>query len=216
MRVSVIPANLMVKHRIFILSPARTDGKRAALLMNERAEFDLAQRLRHQGVTITEAFSFLSGLYFRGKATYAAQFGKAPDSVLPQYVITSSSGLLGPDTTVNLQMLQEFSKVPIDLTEPGYRKPLEKSIRKLNGKLDERCEVILLGSIATDKYCEPLLQVFGPRLLFPKDFIGRGDMSRGGLLLRAARTNKELEYASLQAIEKRTGARPPRLPRLPG
>jgi hypothetical protein len=206
----------MVTHRIFLLSPARTDGKRAMLLMNERAEFDLAQRLRQDGVTVTEAFSFLSGLYFRGKAMYAAQFGKTPENVLPQYVITSSSGILAPDAKINLQMLQEFSKVPIDLTNPSYRKPFEKSIRELKAKLNERCKIILLGSIATDKYCEPLLQAFGSRLLFPKDFIGRGDMSRGGLLLRAARANKELEYASLHAIEKRTGARPPRLPRLPG
>jgi hypothetical protein len=206
----------MMKHRIFLLSPARTDGKRAAVLTNERAEFDLALRLRHEGVTLTEAFSFLSGLYFRGKAAYAAQFGKAPENILPQYVITSSSGLLAPHAKVNLQSLREFSKVPIDLAEPAYRIPFEKSIRKLKAKLNEQCEIILLGSIATDKYCEPLIQAFGPRLMFPKDFVGRGDMSRGGLLLRATRTNKELEYVSLQAVEKRIGRRPPRLPRLPG
>jgi hypothetical protein len=205
----------MVKHRIFLLSPARTDGKRAALVTNERAKFDLAKRLRHEGVSLTEVFTFLSGLYFRGKAAYAAQFGKAPENVLQQYVITSSSGLLAPHAKVTLQILQEFSRVPIDLAKPNYRKPFEKSIRKLKAKLDEHCEVILLGSIATDKYCEPLLKAFGSRLMFPKDFIGRGDMSRGGLLLRAARTNKELEYASLLGIEKRTGSRPPRLPRLP-
>jgi hypothetical protein len=204
----------MKKHRIFILSPARTDGKRAALLTRKEATFELAQRLRARGIPLGEAFTFLSGLYFRGKTTYAAKFGQAPPGLLPQYVITSSHGLLAPHEVVDLQTLTQFSEVPIELTEPRYRQPLEKSIHELKGKISETCEVILLGSVATDKYCEPLLQAFGSRLLFPRDFIGRGDMSRGGLLLRAVRGQKELEYVSLQAVEKRTGQRPPKLPRL--
>ena len=86
----------MKKHRIFILSPARTDGKRAALLTRKEATFELAQRLRVRGIPLSEAFTFLSGLYFRGKTTYAAKFGQAPPGLLPQYVITSSHGLLAP------------------------------------------------------------------------------------------------------------------------
>jgi hypothetical protein len=39
-----------------------------------------------------------------------------------------------------------------------------------------------------------LLDVVGERLLFPTDFVGRGDMSRGALLLRAAREGRELAY----------------------
>ena len=46
-------------------------------------------------------------------------------------------------------------------------------------------QFVLLGSVATDKYVGPLLDVFGDRLYFPATFAGRGDMSRGGLLLRA-------------------------------
>ncbi len=53
--------------RIFLLSPAHCGGKRAAVLLNQRAGFPLAQRLRSAGITLGEAFSFLSGLYFRGK-----------------------------------------------------------------------------------------------------------------------------------------------------
>lgn len=69
---------------------------------------------------------------------------------------------------------------------------------------------MLLGSIATDKYCGVLLEVFGPRLRFPAEFVGRGDMSRGGLLLRAARSGTELRYVRvLDAV--RRGPRPARL-----
>lgn len=170
--------------------------------------------MRAGGVTLAEAFTFLSGLYFRGKTTYATEFGIAPRGLFPQYVITSSDGLLASDAVVDLQTLKRFSQVPIEPTESRYRQPLEESLHELKGKLDKACEVVLLGSIATEKYCEPLLHVFGSRVLFPRDFIGRGDMSRGGLLLRAARSKKELEYVSLQSVEKRTGKRASKLPKL--
>ena len=79
--------------------------------------------------------------------------------------------------------------------------------------MDADARIVLLGSIATGKYVDPLLTVFGERLLFPESFVGRGDMSRGGLLLRATREGTELEYASLAGSE-RHGRRPPKLVRL--
>src|SRR5262249_32645808 len=72
---------------------------------------------------------------------------------------------------------------------------------------------VLLGSIASDKYVELLLEILGQRLLFPVDFVGRGDMSRGGLMLRAARSGTELPYGPVQGAVRR-GPRPPRLPRV--
>jgi hypothetical protein len=75
-------------------------------------------------------------------------------------------------------------------------------------------EVVLLGSVASAKYVDPLLSVFGQRLSFPPTFVGRGDMSRGGLLLRCVRSGEELEYAPVDGAV-RHGPRPPRLPRLP-
>jgi hypothetical protein len=72
----------------------------------------------------------------------------------------------------------------------------------------------LLGSIATPKYLEPMVGVFGDRLLFPQEFIGRGDMSRGGLLLRQVRAGEELTYVPLGGLTHH-GPRPPKLPRLP-
>jgi hypothetical protein len=69
---------------------------------------------------------------------------------------------------------------------------------------------VLLGSIASARYVEPLLEVFGARLSVPETFAGRGDMSRGGLLLRCAATGEELVYAPAEGAT-RHGARPPKL-----
>ena len=47
-------------------------------LLNPAAEFPLALQLRSvEGATIGEVFSFLSGLYFRGKLTYARAHASA-------------------------------------------------------------------------------------------------------------------------------------------
>jgi predicted kinase len=75
------------------------------------------------------------------------------------------------------------------------------------------CEVVLLGSVATPKYVEPLLEIFGERLMFPQEFVGRGDMSRGGLMLRCASEMRELTYVPV-AGAVRHGARPPKLPKV--
>jgi hypothetical protein len=103
--------------------------------------------------------------------------------------------------------------VRVDLDDRRYRRPLERDAQALSARLPET-EVVLLGSIASDKYVDLLLEVFGDRLLFPVDFVGRGDMSRGGLLLRSARSRIELPYGPVRRAV-RHGPRPPRLPKLP-
>ncbi len=55
----------------------------------------------------------------------------------------------------------------------------------------------------------PLREVFGARLLFPQEFIGRGDMSRGGLMLRYAEAGRQLTYIPIEGAARR-GSRPPR------
>jgi hypothetical protein len=196
--------------RIFILSPARTSGKRASLLLSEKAEFQLAKRLRSRsGAPVGEVFSFLSGLYFRGKYTYSKHFGRPPAGLASQYVITSDAGLMDAE---NFVTLKRFADVPIDPLEPRYTQPLQKSIAVLQVAIPSSCKVVLLGSIATNKYADLLLEGFGNRLMFPQEFVGRGDMSRGGLLLRAVSADKELEYVSLAAVDSRHGGRPPKLP----
>jgi hypothetical protein len=100
--------------------------------------------------------------------------------------------------------------VDIDEDDPRYRGPLERDLKKLAKKLTEDCEVVLLGSVATGKYVDILLAHLGNRLRFPADFVGRGDMSRGGLLLRCAVDRNELPYISV-AGAVRKGKRPAKL-----
>ncbi len=198
-------------HRIFVLSPASCAGERARLLLPEKADFPLARRLREEGAPVGEVFSFLSGLYFRGKISYAREFASAPPGAAGALVITPDRGLVSPDTSVTRRDLVRFAAVPIDLGEPRYRRPLERDARRLAGALAAGDEVVLLGSIATAKYVDVLGAALGDRLRFPAEFAGRGDMSRGGLLLRRVRERRELAYVGL-AAGARHGPRPPRLP----
>ena len=197
---------------VFLLSPANTSGKRAAILMNPGAEFELARRLRNDELTIGEVFSFLSGLYFRGKLAYSRKFAASPENIL---VITSNRGLVSPDTVVDLDELREFAAVPIDVEEPRYLRPMVASARELATSVDATAQIVLLGSIATKKYVEPLAEVFGERLVFPVEFVGRGDMSRGGLMLRSVAAGRELDYIPV-ATAVRRGARPPKLEKIRG
>ena len=197
--------------RIFLLSPAYAGGKRARMIMSERAQFDLARKLRSaEGASIAEVFTFLSGLYFRGKIAYANVFAQVGNGLCGVLVITPTRGLVDAQTHITLDDLREFAEVDIDEADPRYRKPLERDAKKLAKKLSPQCSAILLGSIATGKYVDVLLSNFQERLRFPADFVGRGDMSRGGLLLRCAADRRELDYIAIAgAIVK--GKRPPKL-----
>lgn len=199
--------------RVFLLSPANASGVRANLILKDQSSFELALRLRREGSPLGEVFSFISGLYFRGKLTYSRVFAAAPAEVNGAFVITSSRGLVTPETIVTLEELREISAVPIVATDRRYRAPLERDARKLASLVGEDCEIVLLGSIASPKYVEPLLGVFGERLAFPLEFVGRGDMSRGGLMLRCARAGTQLTYAPV-ATAVRHGPRPAKLPKL--
>jgi hypothetical protein len=210
--------------RIFILSPANCGGRRAAQVLSPRAEFPLARQLRSgRGAALGDLFAFVSGLYFRGKLTYAMRFAAPPldDAEGARrpvvgcgvHVITPNAGLRTPDTMVTHAAVQAFAEGDIDLDNAGYRRPLEKSAKALAREVGPECDVVLLGSIASPKYVDVLLDIFGGRLLFPIDFVGRGDMSRGGLLLRKAAEGVELPYVPI-AGAVRHGARPPKLPPL--
>jgi hypothetical protein len=201
--------------RVFLLSPANCNGRRGAQLISPKSQFDVAQRLKSaSGVSLGELFSFVSQLYFRGKLTYARHFAAPPEVDNPivgcgVHIITTNAGLRSPDTQVTRAAIRQFSTDDIDPDNRAYRRPLEKSAKALRRELGD-CEVVLLGSIASPKYVEALLQIFGPQLLFPVDFVGRGDMSRGGLLLRHAAANVELPYVPV-AGAVRHGKRPPKL-----
>ena len=202
--------------RIFLLSPANLGGIRARRIMSDAAQFALAQQLRTtQGAMLGEVFSFVSGLYFRGKLAYARRFTRPPDPSDPVaaggiLVITPNAGLRAADVYVTRDSLRASAGEPIDIENLRYRRPLERSAQSLLDCVGPDCDVVLLGSIASGKYVEVLLPIFGERLLFPSSFVGRGDMSRGGLMLRSVEDGLELEYAPI-AGAVRQGKRPPKL-----
>jgi len=197
--------------RIFLLSPAYAGGERARMILSESAQFDLAKRLRNkQGATIAEVFTFLSGLYFRGKIAYANAFARPVRGTSGVFVITPTRGLIEAHARIRLNDLREFALVDIHENDPRYREPLERDAQRLLKKVPARSEIIVLGSIATGKYVDVLLANFSDRLRFPADFIGRGDMSRGGLMLRCAVDRQELPYVAVAGAIV-NGKRPPKL-----
>jgi hypothetical protein len=207
-------------HQIFLLSPANCSGRRAQQAMSPNASFAVAEALRSlDGAPLGDFFTFISGLYFRGKLTYARRFAQPPDPSNPVvgggvHVITPNAGLRSPDTRVTHAAVRAFARGDIDIENRNYRRPLEASARTLLAEIGPECEVVLLGSVASPKYVDVLTAIFGERLLFPIAFVGRGDMSRGGLLLRHARAGEELVYVPV-AGSTLHGVRPPKLPPLP-
>jgi hypothetical protein len=205
-----------ITRRVFLLSPANCSGIRAQMVMSDRATFPLAQQLRSaDGAALGDVFSFVSGLYFRGKLAYARRFARPPDPGDPVaaggvLVITPNAGLRAADTRVTLDSLQAFAGVDVDPRNRAYRAPLEQAARALLAAVGPDCDVVLLGSVASGKYVDLLMPIFGERLLFPLHFVGRGDMSRGGLLLRCVAAGLELDYVPI-AGAVRHGQRPPRL-----
>ena len=197
--------------QIFLLSPAYAGGERARMILRDQAQFELARKLRGKsGAPIADVFTFLSGLYFRGKVAYANAFARPISGTSGVFVITPTRGLIDARTRIHLDDLREFAEVNIHQDDPRYRIPIERDARKLATKLPVQSEVILLGSIATGKYVDVLLANFREQLRFPADFVGRGDMSCGGLMLRCAADLQELSYIPVAGAIV-NGKRPPKL-----
>lgn len=188
---------------IFLLSPAYCGGRRAGILLNPKSPAVTSQDLRAGKLNLGAAFAFMSGLYFRGKLAYAQRFG------IP-LVITPTRGLKPADTPFSLKLLREFAVGDVSLDDPTYRSALERDMRVVARKMPD-ATVVLLGSVASGKYVDILLPILGDRLRYPTAFAGRGDMSRGGLLLRSAASGEELEYGPLTAGVRPRGKRPPKL-----
>lgn len=202
--------------RLFFLSPAQCGGSRARRLLAAGTTTPLAYRLRSpQGAPIGDVFAFVSGLYFRGKLTYARRFANpgAVDAAgvgAGVHIITATRGLVPPEHPLTADEMSDFASVDISVENRAFTASLARSAEAIRDRLEAADEVVLLGSIATPKYVDVLLDVFGDRLRFPGAFVGRGDMSRGGLLLRQAASGVELDYQAVRGAVRR-GPRPPRL-----
>jgi hypothetical protein len=181
--------------------------------MSERSSFELAVQLREHGASLGALFSFMSGLYFRGKLAYSEAFAKPPAGLPGTLIITPGRGLRAPHEILAIDELEQIAGVEVDETNPRYREPLERDARLIAESLPVECEAVLLGSVATSKYLSVLAGAFQNRLRFPADFVGRGDMSRGGLMLRCVDNGEELTYIELAGAVRR-GPRPPKLPKL--
>jgi hypothetical protein len=201
-----------LRQTIFLLSPAYCAGRRAAILLRPGSEVPIARQLQAGALTLGETFSFLSGLYFRGKLTYALAFGRRAGPDDATLVITPTRGLQSPHLRVTPELIREFAGVDIASNDPRYAVPLERDVAALASVIPDDARAVLLGSVATGKYVELLTRLLGQRLHYPPSFVGRGDMSRGGLLLRHAREATELEYEILHLDAPRHGPRPPKLP----
>lgn len=189
---------------VFLLSPARCGGQRGSYLLRDGACFELALRLRAGEANLSEVFTFMSGLYFRGKVAYANAFGRRSDAGPHALVIVPGRGLLPLDTAVTLRKLRAIAQVPVDVRDDRYCRPLLRDTRRLHRALPPEVPVVLLGSIATRKYTQLLGEALGERLHFPAEFRGIGDMSRGALMLRRAASGQELVYERVSAIPARS------------
>lgn len=196
---------------VFLLSPANASGLRARQLTSPNANFDAAKMYRSdEGVPIGLAFAFMSALYFRGKITYALHFAPVEDIL----VITPGFGLVPPTWRITPERMKVMRKTPIDIRTRAYRKPLERDALALAERVGDDDQVVLLGSVASGKYVDILWPIFGSRLRFPVAFAGLGDMARGGLMLRAVRANKELQYTTLDAPRHRSPGTSGKMPAL--
>ena len=187
-------------NRVFVLSPANCNGLRARWVLKKNSRSDLALRLRGAGVPLGEVFTYLSALYFRGKLAYAQAYAEPPAGCPGILIITPTAGLVPHDSSIQLAKLRGFGRVPIHLKNRLYCSSLRRSARKLAVNLDPECELILLGSVGTRKYLDILAPIFGARLRIPAEFVGLGDMSRGGLLLRCVRENRQLNYIDAASV----------------
>ena len=199
--------------RIFLLSPAKCSGIRASYLLRDGARSELAQRLRtKEGAPLGEIFCFMSGLYFRGKLQYAQAFGHPLPGYDAALVIAPGLGFVSAQTQLTLRELCRMAEIPVDLRDRRYRGPIEEHAGKLARLLGPSDQIVLLGSVATRKYVDPLLSILPDHLYFPREFVGRGDMSRGAMMLRCARARTELDYVQLADMH-RHGPRPAPLPK---
>ena len=163
----------------------------------------LARRLREEGVPLGDVFSFLSGLYFRGKLEYARAFARARDARDGIHIITMTDGLVSPVARVSAEDLERYALCTEGPASATVK--LERTAWTLSQRLGPDADVVLLGSVSTGKYTDLLAPIFGERLLFPRDVLHIGQLARGALFLQRARDRQELDYIPVSEIVRARG-----------
>src|SRR5688500_3556149 len=127
---------------VFLLSPANLNGQRGRIVLNPKAEFPLARALRSpEGALLGELFSFVSGLYFRGKMTYAGVFGSASEA--SAFVISQGEGLRALSERVTVERLRRWGSTPIDADNPRFTEPLLEDAATLELVHDRETRFVL-------------------------------------------------------------------------
>jgi hypothetical protein len=193
---------------LFLLSPARCGGPRATQLASSSGA--LGVQLRAGTAELGDVFAWLSSLYFRGKLAYARAFADPSPGAASALVMAPLLGLRSPETPIAMAQLHAMGKLEVE--SEAYVAQLRTDALAIHAEIQVDTQIVLLGSIASGKYVDTLIDVFGARLVFPEAFVGRGDMSRGGMMLRAAKSGEPLTYAMVAGTE-RHGKRPPKLPK---
>jgi hypothetical protein len=179
-----------VKKKIFLLSPANASGKRAGYLTSGKSSLSTEFRST-EGCALSEAYAFMSSLYFRGKLAYSQKYGDQ------SFIITPGFGLVSLDWKLTASRFSQIRETQVSAKSPVYVDPFRRDAEKI-AALDS--QIILLGSIATGKYLDVLKPIFGSNLFYPEKFKSLGDMSRGAMMLNSCREGVELDYVSVDYI----------------
>ena len=147
----------------------------------------------------------MSGLYFRGKLAYATRFGPTPAALRSSPPTAAWSP---PRPRWVPEDLRGFGALDIHPDEPRYREPLQRDVARLAADPEE--ELVLLGSLATGKYLDVLLDVVGERLLFPTEFLGpRGhEPGRADAACRAGWSGARLRAGQRDAQRRPVAGKP--------
>ena len=159
------------------------------MVMSDRAQFDLAVRLRQKrgrrdrrGIRLRQRAVLQRQAGVRAGICAASGAGPAADRQRRARDYADGGAARGRDGRHHARAAGVCRRRHRGRTIRAIASRLLASARALDEEIGPECEVVLLGSIASAKYVDVLTDVFGERLLFPIDFVGRGDMSRGGLL----------------------------------
>jgi len=202
--IGVKVAALMTEEIIARRLPKPVEADKIMLPGRCRADLDrLSQRFGVPFVRGPDELKDIPGFF--GRAAKASDMTKydiqifaeiVDASALPiEAILTRAEDYVRKGANViDLGGLRAIARVPVDPTSRRYLTPLRHDAARLAEQLAPADTAILLGSIATPKYLEPLRPILGPKLRVPREFIGLGDMSRGSLMLRHAAEGRELTY----------------------
>ena len=175
--------------RVFLLSPAHLGGERARILMRPEASFDLAARVREKrrcarrrDLRVSERALLPRQAHLRGRVRGGAA---SPRSRRP----TSSPPTAGwpPCTSASITRARPRWAASTSTARRGLSQAA-RARRQEAGEADRRRRggAARLGGV-DEVHRRARARCSSARLVCPVDFVGRGDMSRGSLMLQARR-----------------------------